>query len=83
MAQQQSTKALSIRLPFEQLEDLEIFAFVDRCSLAEEIRQAITNHIEARRTDAAYLTHLQDGVDKLQRFIRSAPNGQARPGHRG
>ena len=63
------TKALSIRLPVEQAEALETLAYFDRCSVAEEIRQAITNHIEGRRTDQDYIERMRQELNRSRRRI--------------
>jgi predicted DNA-binding protein len=69
MTQATRTKAMSIRVSVEQAEALEMLARFDRCSVAEQIRQAITNHIETRRGDQAYIAQLRDDLQRSEEMI--------------
>ena len=81
MGQDMQTKALSIRLPIELAEALETLAYFDRCSVAEEIRQAITIHIKARRDDPHYIKQMQQELDRsrlmIDKFVGAPPNDEA------
>jgi hypothetical protein len=81
MGQSMQTRALSIRLPVGLAEDLETLAYFDRCSVAEEIRQAITIHIKTRREDPHYIEQMQQelhrGRQMIDRFIGVPPHDDA------
>lgn len=59
-----TTKALTLRLPVDQAEALEAIAGVDEISINEEIRRAITAHIEARRQDDEFRSRLQASLER-------------------
>lgn len=44
-------KSMTLRLPREQAEDLELIATVDGRPMSEEIREALLAHVERRRSD--------------------------------
>jgi predicted DNA-binding protein len=53
-------RTTTIRQPAEQAETLETVARIDGVSVSEAIRQAIANHIEARRNDPDFRARLQE-----------------------
>jgi predicted DNA-binding protein len=63
-------KAMSIRLSAEQAEALETVAAVDDQSIAEVIRSAIAEHVEARRKDKAFRQSLRDRINRTERLLR-------------
>lgn len=60
------TKSMTLRLPREQAEDLEMIATVDGRPMSEEIREALIAHVERRRSDPGFQTRLK-GVLKENR----------------
>ena len=62
-------RARTLRLPADQAEALDAIAGVDEVSINEEIRQAITAHIEARRQDADFQKRLQDSIDRNREIL--------------
>jgi len=52
-------KTLSLRLPDEQAATLDLVARVDGQTFTDAVRQAIDEHIEARRSDQAFRDRLQ------------------------
>lgn len=64
-----TTKALTLRLPVDQAEALEAIAGVDEVSITEEIRRAITAHIEARRQDEAFRERLRTSIERNREIL--------------
>ena len=62
-------KALTIRLSAEQAEQLDTVAAVDGQPVSEVIREAITEHIEQRKRDAAFQDSLRRRLDRAQRLL--------------
>lgn len=58
-----------MRLPEDQAAELERVAQVEQTSVAEEIRQAITIHIEERRQDPAFQERLRALIEENQRVL--------------
>ncbi len=52
-------KAMSIRLPEEQAVELAAVARTDEMPVSEAVRQAIENHIAARRADKDFQKRLK------------------------
>jgi hypothetical protein len=69
MAQAAHTKALTVRFPVGQIRALETLAYFENVSVAEQIRQAVTEHIEARRQDDTYIARIHDDLDQRRRMI--------------
>jgi len=63
-------KALTIRLSEEQAAELEAVARVDNVAMAEEIREAITAHLETRRKDAEFQRRLRTSLEKQQNLLK-------------
>ncbi len=57
-------KARTLRLSAEEAEALEAIAGIDEVSINEEIRQAISAHIEARRQDADFQRRLKASIER-------------------
>lgn len=51
-------KSMTLRLPREQAEDLEIIATVDGRPMSEEIREALVAHVARRRNDPEFQAKL-------------------------
>lgn len=62
-------KAMTIRLSEEQAAELEAVARVDNVAIAEEVRAAITAHLEARRKDAQFQKRLRASLERNQRLL--------------
>lgn len=64
-----ATRARTLRLTVEEAEILEAIAGVDDVSVNEEIRRAITTHIEARRRDADFRKRLEASIERNQEIL--------------
>jgi len=68
------TKAMTVRLQKEQARDLAKVAEVDGMTVADAIRTAIDEHIEARRQDDAFMERLRRSIEEnrdiLERLAR-------------
>lgn len=64
------TKVTTIRQPAEQADELEFVARVDGVPVSEVIRDAIAEHIKARRADPAFRTRLQERIEADQHILK-------------
>jgi hypothetical protein len=64
-----SKRAYTVRLPEDQAEDLEAVAQVDGLSVAEEIREAITERVAQRRADKAFQSRLREAIEQNRRAL--------------
>ncbi len=62
-------KAMTLRLPADQAEDLEFVAEVDGVSVSEAVRTAIGSHIESRRADEAFQERLAASMERHKRIL--------------
>jgi ribosomal protein S15P/S13E len=62
-------KAMTIRLSEEQAAELEAVARVDNVAVAEEVRAAITAHLEARRKDEQFQKRLRASLEQNQKLL--------------
>ena len=62
-------KAMTIRLPAEQAEDLDIVAAVDGQPVSQVIRMAIEHHIEERMQDEEFQDGLRHRIQHAQRLL--------------
>jgi hypothetical protein len=62
-------KAFTVRLDTDQATDLEAVAAADGISVAEEIRQAVAERIEARRHDPAFQERIRSIIEQNQRVL--------------
>lgn len=62
-------KALTVRLPTEQAEELEAVARVDGVPVSEEIRVAITELIEKRRGDKEFRDRVRASIERSKRVL--------------
>ena len=64
-----SKRAYTVRLHEDQAEDLEAVAQVDGLSVAEEIREAITERVAQRRADKAFQSRLREAMEQNRRAL--------------
>lgn len=62
-------RAFTVRIPEEQAEELEAIAASDDASLAEEVRIAIAERIEAKRQDPAFQGWLREHNARNKRIM--------------
>lgn len=62
-------KAMTVRIPAEQAEELEAVADVDGVPVSEAIRRGITEHIETRRRDEAFRARLKDSLERNGKIL--------------
>jgi CHASE3 domain sensor protein len=55
---------MTLRLPREQAEALELVATVDGKPMSEEIREALMAHVERRRKDPEFQERLRRAMDE-------------------
>lgn len=67
-----TTKSMTLRLPADQAEALELVATVDGKPMSEEIREAVMAHVEQRRKDPQFQERLRrlmnDNREALKRL---------------
>ena len=63
-------KVTTIRQPAEQANELEFVARVDGVPVSELIRDAIAEHIKARRADPAFQRRLQERAEADQHIMK-------------
>jgi hypothetical protein len=63
------TRAFTVRVPQEQAEELEAIAAAEGTSVAEEVRAALTERIEARRRDKKFQARLQATMERNRRVL--------------
>lgn len=62
-------KAMTLRLPAEQAEELAKVAAVDGVSVSEAIREAIDRHISVRAADKEFRARLDASIERNQRIL--------------
>jgi predicted transcriptional regulator len=62
-------KAMTVRLPEEQAQALEMVASVENLPVSDIIRAAITSHIEMRRRDPAFQAGLKDRISQARKLL--------------
>jgi predicted transcriptional regulator len=62
-------KAMTVRLDPEQAAELEAIAEVSGGPVSEEIRQAIAEHIEAKRKDKAFQARLKASIERHREIL--------------
>lgn len=67
-------KAMTLRLPSEQADALELVADVDGVSMSEAVRDAIESHIENRRSDEGFQQRLADSMERHKRILERLAN---------
>lgn len=61
---------MTLRLPADQADALELVAEVDGVSVSEAIRDAIESHIESRRADNGFQERLAVSISRYQRILK-------------
>lgn len=64
-------KTLSVRLDSEQLEQLQTLALVDKTSLGEEVRQAVTDYATRRVNEPGFEAKANGELDRYRQVIES------------
>jgi len=62
-------KAITVRLDADQAADIEVVAAADGVSVAEEIRRAVADRIDARRRDPAFQERIRSIIEQNQRVL--------------
>ena len=62
-------KAMTLRLPAEQADALEMVAEVDGVSMSEAVRDAIESHIDNRRADDGFQERLAASMERHRRIL--------------
>ncbi len=62
-------KTMTLRIPAEQAEALELIAEVDRVSVSAAVRDAIESHIESRRGDLGFQERLAASIERHKRIL--------------
>lgn len=60
---------MTVRVPSDQAAELAAVAEVDGVPVSEAIRQAITEHIETRRRDAAFRARLKASLERNRKIL--------------
>lgn len=63
-------KSMTLRLPREQAEQLELVATVDGRPMSEEIRDALMAHVERRRQDPEFQARLKRVLQTNEAALR-------------
>lgn len=63
-------KAMTVRIPADQAAELEAVAEVDGVPVSEAIREAIAEHIEARRRDEAFRARLKASLERNRKVLQ-------------
>lgn len=64
------TRAMTLRLPVDLAEELELVAAADASSISETVRSAIADHINRRRADDEFQQRLREALDRNRRVVR-------------
>lgn len=64
-----STKAMSLRLPEDKAADLAAVARTDEMPVSEVVREAIDNHIAARRADKEFQKRLKKRLEEDRKLL--------------
>lgn len=62
-------KAMTLRLPADQADALEMVAQVDGVSVSQAVRDAIDSHIDSRRADDAFQERLAKSMARYRRIL--------------
>jgi predicted DNA-binding protein len=65
-----ATKTMSLRLPEDLAADLAAVARTDDVPISEAIREAIQNHIAARRADQAFQARLKQRLQEDRKVFK-------------
>jgi len=61
-------KSMTLRLPHEQAEELELIAAIDGKPMSEEIREALAAHAQRRLQDPEFQARLTFNRERLSRL---------------
>ncbi len=76
-------KAMTLRLEPDQAEALETIARVDDLPIVEVVRAAISEHIDARRSDSDFRRNLRDQLERAEQLLdESKPEAKGRNGRK-
>ena len=64
-----AVKAMSLRLPEEKAAELAAIARTDEMPVSEVVREAIDNHIKARRADKSFQKRLQQRLEEDRQVL--------------
>ncbi len=62
-------RAYTVRIPADEAADLEAVAAAEGLSVSEEIRQAIADHVAAKRKDKAFRARVRAVIEQNQRVL--------------
>ena len=65
-----ATKAMSLRLPEDKAAELTAIARADDIPVSKAVREAIDNHIAARRADKDFQDRLKKRLEEDQEVLR-------------
>jgi hypothetical protein len=69
MAEPTDTKSFTLRLPAPLADELATVAEIDNVPVQQAVRDAIAEHIEARRKDKAFQERLRASADRHREII--------------
>lgn len=64
------TKSMTLRLARDQADDLEALAQIEDRPIADIVREAISNHVEARKRDPRFQKQLRASLDRNRRILK-------------
>ncbi|MBI4172304.1 MAG: ribbon-helix-helix protein, CopG family [Actinobacteria bacterium] len=57
-------KSMTLRLPVEQAEELEVVARAEGISVSDAVREAIAEHVERKRKDSVFRERLRTVIER-------------------
>lgn len=72
-----SDKAMTLRLPTELAEELDLVCAVDDVPAAEAVRTAIADYIKARRQEPHFQLCLRAQIARMQRLVMAEEDADA------
>jgi predicted DNA-binding protein len=70
MSQPDRAKAMTLRLPTDQAETLEAIARANGSTVADEVRTAIQERIDALRHDQEFQARLRDQLERNKEILK-------------
>lgn len=74
------TRVMTIRLPEDVADELEVVARVDDMPVSEAVREAIASHIAERRADPAFQRRLRERIEADRLILARLADGEASRG---
>lgn len=71
------SRVVTVRIPVDQLAELETVASFDGVALAEELREAVHLLLAARRNDPAFHAKIRDSFEQAREMLEGVDGGQA------